>query len=71
MSVVVGLSSITGVSTATSGSDAAYKEYVDNKSGGSSIPSITGNENEFLFTDGSNLSWEPIQASQEYTTSGS
>ena len=30
MPVVVGLSSITGISTATSGSDAAYKEYIDN-----------------------------------------
>ena len=39
MPVVVGLSSITGISTATSGSDAAYKEYIDNRLGGG-VPTI-------------------------------
>lgn len=70
MPVNVGLSSITGISTVISGTDAAYKEYVDNKLG-TAIPSIYGNENEFLFTNGSTVSWEPIQASQEYTAAGS
>ena len=45
MPVNVGLSSITGISTVTVGSDAVYKEYIDNKLG-ASIPSIYGNENE-------------------------
>jgi hypothetical protein len=68
MPVVVGLSSITGVSTATSGSDAAYKEYVDNRPSGTFA---SGNENEFLFTNGNTVSWEPIGATQEYATAGS
>ena len=69
MPVELGSNQITGISTAVSGSDAAYKNYVDTRPPGSG-PSIYGNENEFLFTNGSATSWEPIQASQEYTTAG-
>ena len=68
MPAQLGSNQITGISTAVSGSDAAYKDYVDNNG---PIPSIINNENEFLFTDGSAVSWEPIHATQEYTTAGS
>jgi hypothetical protein len=67
MAVVVGSNQITGI-TATSGStDAASKNYVDTTN---PFPTTTGQENEFLRTDGSSVSWEPIGAYQEYTSPG-
>lgn len=71
MSVGIGSTQITGISVIANPSDAANKEYADNASNNSGeTPSITGQENEFLFTDGSNTSWQPIQGYTEYTTAG-
>ena len=69
MSVVLRTNQITGVSVVVNATDGASKEYADNASSGGT-PSITGNENEFLTTDGSTTSWQPIQGYQEYTTAG-
>jgi hypothetical protein len=68
MPVGIGSTQITGISVVANPADAANKQYVDSSSGG--LPSIDGNENEFLFTDGSTVSWQPIQGYQEYTTAG-
>ena len=71
MPVKLGSNQITGVSTSVSGSDAAYKQFVDTKTFGPySIPSSGGNINEFLSPNGSSTSLKPIQASQEYTAAG-
>lgn len=67
MPVVVGLTSITGISTVNSGSDAVYKDYVDNVC---NIPSTYGNEEKFLFTNGVSASWQPIGGTTEYTSPG-
>ena len=69
MSVVLRTNQITGVSVVVNATDGASKGYVDTASSGGT-PSITGNENEFLTTDGSTTSWQPIQGYQEYTTAG-
>jgi hypothetical protein len=68
MPVGIGSTQITGISVVANSTDAANKQYVDSSSGG--LPSIVGNENEFLFTDGSTATWQPIQGYQEYTTAG-
>ena len=68
MPVGIGSTQITGISVVANPTDAANKQYVDSSSGG--LPSIDGNENEFLFTDGSTATWQPIQGYQEYTTAG-
>ena len=72
MPVVVGVSSISGITTAVNSTDAAYKEYTDARVtfSGVSVPTSL-DANEFLFTNGSSISWQPIQAVQEYTASGS
>lgn len=70
MPVGIGSTQITGISVVANSTDAASKEYADNASSSGGTPSITGQENEFLFTDGSTSSWEPIQGYVEYTTSG-
>lgn len=70
MPVGIGSTQITGISVVANPTDAASKNYVDSAVSGGGLPSIDGNENEFLFTDGSAASWEPIQGYQEYTTPG-
>jgi hypothetical protein len=70
MPVGIGSTQITGISVVANPTDAASKSYVDSAVSGGGLPSIDGNENEFLFTDGSTASWEPIQGYQEYTTPG-
>ena len=69
MAVVLRSNQITGISLVVNATDGATKEYADTASTGG-VPSIAGNENEFLTTDGSNASWQPIQGYQEYTTAG-
>ena len=69
MAVVLRTNQITGVSVVVNTTDGASKGYADTASSGG-FPSITGNENEFLTTDGSDTSWQPIQGYQEYTTAG-
>ena len=68
MPVQVGLTSITGITTSISSTDAVSKQYVDNLP--SSLPSVSGKTNQFLYTDGSNTSWQPIDGVQEYTAAG-
>jgi len=70
MPVGIGSTQITGISVVANPTDAASKSYVDSSAGGGGLPSIDGNENEFLFTDGSTATWQPIQGYQEYTTAG-
>ena len=71
MSVEVKSNQITGITTTVNPTDAASKQYVDERITSPGVPLITtSDENEFLFTDGSSASWQPIQAVQEYTTAG-
>ena len=59
--------SITGITSVRDSDDAVSKQYVDNRT----VPSIVGNEGEFLYTDGDSVSWEPLSSYSEYTTAGS
>ena len=71
MSVEVKSNQITGITTTVNPTDAASKQYVDDNITSSGVPTPTfADQNEFLFTNGSTASWEPIQASQEYTAVG-
>ncbi len=71
MSVEVKSNQITGITTTVNPTDAASKQYVDDNITSSGVPvPTTADETEFLFTNGSTASWEPIQASQEYTAVG-
>ena len=69
MPVVVGLSSITGITTSVNSTDSAYKEYVDNLYL-SQVPSPDNSQNQFLTTNGSTSSWTPIGQSLEYSSAG-
>jgi hypothetical protein len=64
---VVGSNSVTGITTAASGTDAVYRGYLDDRG---QIPPVSGNVNEYLTTNGTSLSWEPLGGYTEYTTGG-
>jgi len=70
MSVQLRSDQVTGITLVENATDAANKDYVDTAYFSLGTPSIVANGNGFLKTDGSNLSWEPIQGFQEYTTAG-
>ena len=70
MPVGIGSTQITGISVIANPTDAANKSYVDSAASGGGTPSIVGQENEFLFTNGTTTSWQPIQGYTEYTTAG-
>ena len=64
---ILGSNSITGITTAASGTDALYRGYLDDRG---QIPPVTGNTNKFLTTNGTTLSWDTLGGYTEYTTGG-
>ena len=64
---ILGSNSITGITTAASGTDALYRGYLDDRG---QIPPITGNTNKFLTTHGTTISWDTLGGYTEYTSSG-
>jgi len=60
---------ITGITTATSSTDVAFKEYADISGG--SLPSATSNDvQKVLISDGTSSNWEYLSIKQEYESSG-
>ena len=65
----IGRNYITGITTATSSTDVAFKEYADNSGG--SLPSATSNDvQKVLISDGTSSNWEYLSIKQEYESSG-
>ena len=60
---------VTGITTSVNATDIAFKEYVDNHTGG--ITATTDSDNgKLLVSDGSTSSWEYLSTRVEFETAG-